>query len=228
MALNKKNIIIGAARVYLGPSHSESDATGSKPDFETGKRYSKTMEGANGSTAGAGDASVVTAWNEVGYTQDGLELATDPSYAEVEVDQLLDAAKIFKDGMSMNVSTTFAEATLENLLIAWGQQTSSLISSGNGIDGQSIESGDKELVLEGGNLGEAPFERGLIAVGNAPELDTGNAYGERVYQLFRVQSVEATTLGNSRAEAATIPVTFRALPADSGRYGSIRDRMNIA
>lgn len=218
MALTKKNIIVGAARVYLGPSTSATASLStSKPAFVAGTRYSTTMAGADGSTA-TGVATLVTNWKEVGYTQDGLEVATDPSWGEVEVDQLLDSAKIFKDGMTLNISTTMAEATLENLLIAWGQAATSV---------SSVGVFENELAIEGGSLGEAPLERGLVAVGNAVENTANNSYGERVYQAYRVLSVEATSINNSRAEATTIPVTFRALPADNGRYGSVRDRMNV-
>jgi hypothetical protein len=219
MALTKKNIIVGAARVYLGPSTSDvASLAASKPAFTAGTRYSATMAGADGSTS-TGVGTVVTNWREIGYTQDGLEVATDPSWGEIEVDQLLDSAKIFKDGMSLSISTTMAEATLENLLVAWGQAASTL---------SSVGPNEKELAIEGGSLGEAPLERGLVAIGNAPEQAATNAYGERVYQAFRVLSVEATSINNSRAEAVTIPVTFRALPADNGRYGSVRDRLAVS
>lgn len=219
MALNKKNIIVGAARVYLGPSTSATASlAASKPAFVGGTRYTTTMAGADGSTT-TGVATLVTNWREVGYTQDGLEVATDPSFGEIEVDQLLDSAKIFKDGMTLSISTTFAEATLENLLIAWGQAATTL---------SSVGVFENELAIEGGTLGSAPLERGLIAVGNAPENASGATYGERVYQAYRVLSVEATTIANSRAEASTIPVTFRALPADNGRYGSVRDRLEVS
>jgi hypothetical protein len=219
MALNKKNIIVGAARVYLGPSTSDTASlAASKPAFVAGTRYTTTMSGADGSTT-TGVATLVTNWREVGYTQDGLEVSTDPSFGEVEVDQLLDSAKIFKDGMTLSISTTFAEATLENLLVAWGQAATTL---------SSVGVFENELAIEGGTLGQAPLERGLIAVGNAPEQAGGNTYGERVYQAYRVLSVEATAIQNSRAEASTIPVTFRALPADNGRYGSVRDRLSVS
>lgn len=218
MALTKKNIIVGAARVYLGPSVSDSASLGaSKPAFVANTKYATTLAGADGSTS-TGVPTLVTNWKEVGYTQDGLEISTDPSWGEVEVDQLLDSAKIFKDGMTLNISTTFAEATLENLLIAWGQSNDSK---------SSVAAGEEEVAIEGGSLGEAPLERGLVAIGNAPEQAGSNQYGERVYQAYRVLSVESTTFTNSRAEATTIPVTFRALPADNGRYGSVRDRLNV-
>lgn len=210
MALNKNNIIVGAARVWLGPSAAtEAEAGTVRPTFAAGTKYTAALGASN-------------TWTEVGFTTDGLEIATDPSWGEVEVDQLLDSALIFKDGMSLSVSTTFAEATLENLLIAWGQAASTLSSSG-------LPAGERELTFEGGSLGEAPLERGLIAVGNGVRKPSDpNVFSERVYHFYRVLSVEATSVGLSRSEAATIPVTFRALPADSGRYGYARERLAVS
>src|ERR1043165_366140 len=101
MALSKKNIIVGAARVYLGPSTSATASLAtSKPAFVAGTRYTTTMAAADGSTS-TGDPSVATNWKEVGYTMDGLTVANDPTFGEVEVDQLLDSARIFKSGMTM-------------------------------------------------------------------------------------------------------------------------------
>jgi hypothetical protein len=48
----------------------------------------------------------------------GLELVFQPDFGEVQVDQLLDVAKLYKQGMQVNLNTAFAEATLENLLVA--------------------------------------------------------------------------------------------------------------
>lgn len=203
----KKNIIIGAASVFIGPSWDGPIGGGADPAPAVSgtTSYRTTVAGDN-------------AWRDVGYTQDGLEVSTDPSYTDVEVDQLLDAAKIFKDSMGLSVSTSFAEATLENLLVAWGQAASTLASTAN----------DKTLAIDGGALGDAPFERGLIAVGNGPEKPNTNQYSERTYRLHRVLSVESTAFTAARAEATVIPVTFRALPADDGKYGLVRDRYNVA
>lgn len=203
---SKKNIIVGAARVFIGPS---IDPVNSPADLTALK--------ATGTTKQIDHMAGLTGWRDVGYTQDGLEVSTDPSWGEVEVDQLLDSAKIFKDGMSLSISTTFAEATLENLLVAWGQSDSFLNSSVN----------DREIEIDGGALGEAPLERGLVAVGNAVEKTGSNAYGERSYFAYRVLSVEGSAHSLARADATVIPVTFRALPADNGKYGSVRDRLNV-
>jgi hypothetical protein len=197
MAGNKKQIIVGAASVYIGPSGT------TRPAAVASTSYRTTL-----------DAAAPT-WRDVGYTQDGVEVATDPSFGEVEVDQLLDSAKIFKDGMGLSVSTTFAEATLENLLVVWGQATSTLTSTAS----------DKTFDIDGGALGDAPLERGLIAVGNGVEKTGSNAYSERFYHAYRVLSVEGSSHTLARADATVLPVTFRALPADTGKYGVVVERL---
>lgn len=195
MALNRNNLIVGAARLWLGPAGT------TKPAPVAGTRYRTTVEAAGG-------------WTEVGYTQDGLEVATDPTYTEIEVDQQMDTPKMFKSGMSMSVSTTLVEATLDNLLMAWGQQANTL---------SSLAAGERELTMEGGALGDAPVERGLIAVANGPDSD--GVAGERVYHWYRVMSVEASTHTLNKTDPVGIPVTFRAFPDDTtGRYGTTRDR----
>jgi len=219
MTLSKKNIIVGAARLYLGPSVSlVTDLGAAKPAYVAGQRYTTTLAGADGSTS-TGVPTLVTNWREVGYTTDGLEIVNDPSWGEVEVDQLLDSAKIFKEGMTQNISTTFAEATLENLIVAWGQASTSV---------SSVSATEREWDFAGGTLGSAPIESGLIAVGNGVEnAGSTNVYSERVYHWYRVLSVESTTITHSRSDASTIPVTFRALPADDGNYGKGRERKNV-
>lgn len=202
---DKKNIIVGAASIFIAdygtalPTPAAEGASGTRVSYRGG------LVGASAD------------WRDVGYTQDGLEVSTDPSFGEVEVDQLLDAAKIFKDGMGLSISTTMAEATLENLLVAWGQSGDSLTSSS--VEGEIEERFD----IEGGALGEAPLERALAAVGNGPEASS-NQYKERVYHAFRVLSVEGSSHSLARADATVLPVTFRALPENDGRYGIIRDR----
>ena len=104
---DSKNIIVGAAALFI---HAEGPVLdpgtdAEFPAFEEGKSYKDTLQ------ADAG-------WTNVGYTQNGMELTITPDFGEVEVDQLLDSAKIFKQGMQVTLSTTFAEATLENLLYA--------------------------------------------------------------------------------------------------------------
>lgn len=112
---DSKNIIVGAAAMFVyaeGPV-TEPGTDAAFPAFVAATSYKDTLQE---------DAS----WTNVGYTQNGMELTITPDFGEVEVDQLLDSAKIFKQGMQVMLSTTFAEATLENLLYAIAASPSDL------------------------------------------------------------------------------------------------------
>lgn len=196
--MDNKNILVGAAAVYLGPAGADA-----APAVVAADSYRTTLDG-------------TAAWTGVGYTQSGLAVANAPTYTDVAVDQLLDAAKIFQDGMSVTLDTTFAEATLENLVIAWGQQDDTLASTGS----------DKTWTIDGGSLGAAPVERGLIAVANGPVVGGGNNYSERYYHAYRVISVSSSSHTLARDAATAIPVSFRALPDNNGKYGIVRDRLD--
>jgi hypothetical protein len=221
MAYKTKNIIIGAAALYI----SKKDSTDS------------TFYGPSGNVAVAlpaftASTSVLPAleadtanWRHLGFTTDGVELSYSPDYGEVEVDQLMDAAKMYKSGQSASVNTTLAEATLENLLVAWGQATSTL-SAPTGVDATEGE----ELAIASGALLDEPVERSLAFVGAAPRSAT-NKKRERVYHLRRVLNVEDSSHSLQKSDATSIPVSLRCLPDPyySGKeYGVIRDRVIAA
>ena len=193
-----ENVIVGAASIYLGP------ADVAKPAYVADTSFRETLD--------ADDT-----WVNPGFTQEGLEVSYEPDYGDVEVDQLLDSAVVFKQSMRVSLNTTLAEATLRNIMLAWGQADSSLT-----FEVTDTDEAEGELDIDGGSLGEAPYERGFIAVGNSPRA--GGKYGERVYHAFRTLNVESSTHSMRRNENTGIPVSFRALPAASGLYGSIKDR----
>jgi hypothetical protein len=96
-----KNIIVGAAAFYI------SDSGADLPTLTAGRACRHRI----------GD------YRNVGYTSGGVTVSYEPTYGDVTVDQLLDSALVFKSGMKVTVNTTFGEATLENLLVTWGQAT---------------------------------------------------------------------------------------------------------
>ena len=207
MAYNHENIIVGAADIYLG-----DDAGQALPDFTVGTSARAAFDGA------------ATGWTHVGLTTGGVEFAYAPDFGEVEVDQYLDVAKMFKQRQTVTVNTTFAEATLENLLFAWGQPGRTWSEDTDYI-GDAPAEGDEELIIHGGALGDKPVERSLAFVGQAPGEGR-----ERVYYLGRVLSVESSSHSLSRSEATTIPVSLRCLPSGGGdtsgevEYGRIIER----
>jgi hypothetical protein len=120
--------------------------------------------------------------------------------------------------MQVNLNTAFAEATLENLLIALAYGDSQLTGTKSSSNGQVLS-------LSAGELGECPVERGIIAVGpGTGDCELGSSL-ERVYAAYRALSIENVTVSAKRDEASMFEVSFRLLPDDSeASYGKIIDR----
>ena len=137
-----------------------------------------------------------------------------PDFAEVAVDQVLDAAKLFKQGMQVNLKTSFAEATLENLLFSLAGKDADL----------TTVAGNPTLNLSAGDIGECPVERGLVAVGPGTGDCAEGSNLERIYVAYRALSIESVTVSAKRDAATMFDVTFRLLPNNSGSYGKIVDR----
>jgi hypothetical protein len=204
------NIIVGAAALFA----FKGDAAGQLLTDDdliapvSGTSYKETLSGETAITAG---------FENVGYTSNGLELQFQPDFGEVQVDQVLDVAKLYKQGMQVNLNTSFAEATLENLLLSIARPTTDLAIAESGTwDGEMV------MDLSAGQLGECPVERGLVAVGpGSGDCAEGE---ERIYVAYRALSIDSVTVSAKRDEATMFDVSFRLLPNDSGSYGKIVDR----
>ena len=196
------NIIVGAAALFvadttLTPSTLET--------FSTEVSFRETL---------TNDA----AYTNVGYTMNGLELQFQPDFGEVQVDQILDVARLYKQGMQVNLATAFAEATLENLLVALAYSDSKLTGNKNASTGQTLN-------LSAGDIGDVPVERGIVAVGPGSGDPLTFEDKERIYAAYRALSIENVTVSAKRDEPSMFEVSFRLLPEDtSGSYGKIIDR----
>jgi len=210
---NSKQIIVGAAALFIADDSLDyySSASAYKfssasanglPAFANGTSFKETL------SAGTGDAAY---WTNVGYTMNGLELQFQPDFGEVQVDQLLDVARLYKQGMSVSLVTAFAEATLDNLVTATAKD-SDLTTSGS----------TNTLELKSGDIGDVPVERALAAVG--PGTGDPQVTKERVYIANRALSIENVTVSAKRDTPSMFEVTFRLLSASNGSYGRIVDR----
>ncbi len=193
------NIIVGAAALFTFEAGPLTDAD--LPGYVDGTTYRETL---------SNDSD----FRNVGYTMNGLELQFQPDFGEVNVDQVLDVAKLYKQGMQVNLNTTFAESTLENLLFAIAGSDSNL----------STVAGNPTLNLSAGDIGECPVERGLVAVGPGTGDCAEGSNLERVYVAYRALSIENVTVSAKRDEATMFEVSFRLLPNDDASYGKIVDR----
>lgn len=212
---DSKQIIVGAAALFIKDTGA-FDA-GTMPAFVEGDSYADTLSDAAAVTAGI---------RNVGFTNNGLEMQFAPDFGEVQVDQLLDSAKLFKQGMRVTLNTAFAEATLENLLVAVAGPTGDLTEGKSGGPGTVGTTSDTTtLNLSAGKLGDCPIERGLIAVGpGTGDCTTANGK-ERIYLAYRALSMDNVTVSAKRDSASVFEVSFRLLPDSNGSYGKLVDRV---
>jgi len=226
---NAKNILVGASPLFLstidvndadyianaepGAGIAAGAGNVSVPAFATGVSYTSTLNAVDQVAGKFG-------YRNVGFTNNGLQITYNPTYDSVTVDQLLDTAKLFKSAMEVMIATEMSEGTLENIVAVFGQNASSLSTTGTG------QSKVDTLGLEAGSLGAAPTERQLIAVGQAPTASATAT--ERVYYARRVLSVQQSQFSLARTTPTTFPVTFRLLPDanySGSEYGKIIDRV---
>ena len=235
MALDARNILVGASPLYLSKKDS------------TDNTYAAVLpEGAN-LTAGTSilndaktdlrNSTLATAYRNVGFTNNGLQITYNPTFDSVTVDQLLDTAKLFKSAMEVMIATEMSEGTLENVLAVFGQASdgTSTLDADNTLTSYDATAKKQELGLSAGALGVQPTERQLIAVGQAPTAlgtfdgsSTANTKSERVYYARRVLSVQQSQFSLARNTPTTFPVTFRLLPDANyagAEYGKIIDRV---
>lgn len=214
MAFEAKNILVGAAPLFLTNLDStDASYTTVLPEGSNVSAYSNASLYDSATKELKGNLG--SAYSNVGYTNNGLQITYNPTYGSVTVDQLLDTAKLFKEAMEVMIATEFTEATLTNVLRVFGQGKSTLTDS------------DTVLGMEAGALAQEPTERQLIAIGLAPR-NASNKKRERVYYARRVLSVQQSQFSLARNAATTFPVTFRLLPdaAYAGaEYGKIIDRV---
>ena len=229
---NAKNILVGASPLFLsnidindadyianaeaGVAITAGATTVGVPAFASGTSYASTLNAVN-QTAG------LFGYRNVGFTNNGLQITYNPTYDSVTVDQLLDTAKLFKSAMEVMIATEMSEGTLENIVTVFGQSADSLSTTGTGPT--KVDT----LKIAAGSLGQAPTERQLIAIGQAPTA--GSTSSERVYYARRVLSVQQSQHSLARTTPTTFPVTFRLLPDanySGSEYGKIIDRVLVA
>lgn len=193
MAVNVANIVVGEATIKLGPS-------------------------ANATTIAAMDN-----FADVGATQNGVEISWEPDIVDIEIDQYGDAAKLIQSKVKVMVKTTLAEATLNNLAIAWNYDD---VTDGDDIKANLAGSGASTNTFLFGSQNVYPREKGLVIIGSAPGSSAA-AIKTRSYYTKRAVSMESSMISMKRAEATMFAVGFRILPKTEDtnyEYGKIIDQ----
>jgi hypothetical protein len=236
---NAKNIIVGAAVVYVGKEGVENNL------INVGSSSQSAQKPSNVTNVSGGN------WYHLGYTMEGVTLNIEPTFNDVMVDQLLDTARLFKTSQRVTVATSLTEATLENLYVAIGgkaggegdyltasagasfnqianadgSNTTSSATPGVSVGGTTASAQTQNVLhLNGGALGVSPVERSVCFVGSAPtsvaelgSVPAGQSTGsaERIYMLYRAVSVEAVGVGVRRDDSTVFPINFRVMPSTS-------------
>lgn len=193
MAVNVANIVVGEAVIKLGPS------------------------------ANATSIAVMDNFADVGATQNGVEISWEPDIVDIEIDQFGDAAKLIQSKVKVMVKTTLAEATLNNLAIAWNYDD---VTGGDDVKVNNAGDGANTNTFLFGTQNVYPREKGLVVVGSAVGSSAA-AIKTRSYYTKRAVSMESSMISMKRAEATMFTVGFRVLPfvADTNyEYGKIIDQ----
>ena len=190
-SVNTANIVVGEAEIKVGASNTIMTGT----DFD--------------------------ALTSVGGTQNGVEISWEPDMVDIEVDQYGDAAKVIQSRVKVMLKTTLAEATLNNLAIAWSYD-----STTGGADIKSNNDGANTRTFMFGVQNVYPYEKAVQIVGNAPGSNASTTK-TRKFNTKRAISFESSSISMKRAEASTFAVSFRILPVSSDvdyEYGKIIDQ----
>lgn len=128
----------------------------------------------------------------VGYTSGGVSIIANMERTLKEVDQSYAPVGLHKIRESFEVRTSLAEATLENLKIAWEQSA-------------SVDVGVGTKTLSWG-INSTPVEHTLIFVGAAPDDE------QRTFTVYRAYVWESGEMPYKRDEVTIIPITFKVFP----------------
>lgn len=139
---------------------------------------------------GTADASMVDAANDVGGTSGGVELAYEPEYKDIEVDQefaIIDKKKIREKA---TVKTQMSEATLNNILLAWGLPAARL-------NGGTLSFGESSV--------SSATARQMYIVGKGPNGQ------DRTVKLWRVVAQGNASVAFKKDDITMLNVEFAVL-----------------
>lgn len=169
MTVNALNAVMGPATIYLG-------------DFAA-------PEPADSAVA---DVPSPTDWEDVGGTNGGTQININQEFATLTMDQIIDIAGRRMTGRDMQVQTSLAEVTLENLKKALNGGTT---SSGTGF---------KKYEPAFSDSATQPQYKSLIVDGWAPGADQVR----RRFILRRVLSIANVGIAYTKDGQTLFPVTW--------------------
>ena len=149
-----------------------------------------------------GAASVLINDVDIGFTKGGSSVRYEPSFTDIEADQVQGVVKKFRNMEKMYVKTTLLEQTLSNLRLSFMQPEEHLSGS--------------RLLLGYGNPCYVE-ENKIVLVGKSPGC------GLRTFTLNRCVSVGEKEYNMNRDEETAFEIEFECLKGADGLFGQIVD-----
>lgn len=160
-----------------------------------GKMYIGNYQAAEPADAAVNTTPQASAWTDVGFTSDGVNLVFNQSFAGMSVDQIADMVGRKMTDRDVQIATNLAEATLENLKFTLN---SGAVSSGAGFK--------KYLpVFDGTEL--QPTYIALLFDGYAPASPAGVSKRRRFIGR-RILSIENVEVPYRKGDMTLFPVTW--------------------
>jgi hypothetical protein len=137
------------------------------------------------------------AWTDLGGTQDGVTLAINQEFFELEVDQIVDVPGRRLVKRDLQITTNLAEATLTALQAA--------------LNGGTVTpaTGSKAYEPTNDNSATQPTYRAVLVDGWAPQTTAGASARRRII-VRKVLSIENVETAYKKDEQSLFPVTFAA------------------
>lgn len=149
----------------------------------------------------------------VGATSGGVKATRKQTMTDLEVDQIVGVIKKALSKDSMTVETTLAEATLDNLQIAWGVTAAPVVATSPASTTLSV------------GVESSPVEHTLTFVGPCPP-GTGS-YTTRTVTFHRAVNVTTADMDMQKDKEQGYKVTFDILPdltqTAGSEYGTVVD-----
>lgn len=136
-------------------------------------------------------------WTDVGGTMDGVTITTNPEWAELTVDQVVDVVGRRLTKRDIQVATNMAEPTLENFAI---------VNNGGTVTASAAY---KTYDPTNDDASTQPTYRALLFDGYAPQTTAGVTMRRRL-AVRKALSIESVETAYKKDEMTLYPVTFAA------------------
>lgn len=174
----------------------------------TGTLYWDLLDGGEAAFPANSTTTPAAGWEDFGYTDDGVTIEVDRTHEDVEVAELFDPVAILKTKQNFKVMAALAQASLENIQVAFGGTIAA--DTPTGYDTWSAPSTTTESEVQ------------LLFRTSAPTV--ASVAKARDWQFRRAVPTGAVQMAHAKAPSKTIiAIEFRVIVPSSGDIVAVID-----